>query len=557
MRITITLFLLIPMLAMGQQRGFKSVSINVEGQNIELYKQSHALVIGISKYSNGWPSLPGVKTDVDDVKNALEANDFNVVVARDLNKADMDKAFSDFIAKYGQDANNRLVFYFAGHGHTVKTSYGDKLGYIVPSDAPNPNSNATEFQLKSMEMAQIEIYAKRIQSKHALFLFDACFSGSIFAITRAVPEVINYKTKEPVRQFIASGNEDETVPDKSIFKSQFVNAITTDNADSNKDGYLTGTELGEFLQTSVINYSRSAQHPQYGKIRHPALDKGDFVFPLAKVLASAQATTTSTTTTTSQPQIGTIATIIELGSVELTSEITGDLFLDGNKLASVQANTIIPINKIASGSHTLEVRGTSDTWQGNVYVMKDQTARITATRSNKPTIGVTGTASGAVAAFTVDSRDGTTYKTISLGNQIWLADNMYYGQMSDTWCYDNKKECKERGRLYTWQMAQAACPAGWRLPTRDEVDALVKSLGADEKKAYKELKKIAPSFITITGIRTEKKAFTGNGTYSSFWTSTPGSDGLGWAFTTHGRFNSIKLSEENINGGLSVKCIKD
>ncbi|NIQ03284.1 MAG: peptidase C14, partial [Nitrospinaceae bacterium] len=46
------------------------------------------------------------------------------------------------------------------------------------------------------------------------------------------------------------------------------------------NGYLTGIELGEFLQKQVVNYSNGSQHPQYGKIRNPHLDKGDFVFQM-------------------------------------------------------------------------------------------------------------------------------------------------------------------------------------------------------------------------------------------------------------------------------------
>jgi hypothetical protein len=52
--------------------------------------------------------------------------------------------------------------------------------------------------------------------------------------------------------------------------------------DMNGDGYVTGTELGKFLQETVINYSHGAQHPQYGKIRHPHLDKGDVVFTVTR-----------------------------------------------------------------------------------------------------------------------------------------------------------------------------------------------------------------------------------------------------------------------------------
>jgi hypothetical protein len=92
-----------------------------------------------------------------------------------------------------------------------------------------------------------------------------------------VPEFISYKTANPVRQFITSGSADETVPDESIFRAQFARALQGE-ADSDGDGYVTGTELGEFLQRTVVNYSYNAQHPQYGKIRNPHLDKGDFVF---------------------------------------------------------------------------------------------------------------------------------------------------------------------------------------------------------------------------------------------------------------------------------------
>jgi len=155
--------------------------------------------------------------------------------------------------------------------------YGNDIGYICPINAPDPNKNPSGFQEIAMPMRHIETFAYQIKSKHALFLFDACFSGTIFSTSRAIPEVISYKTKEPVRQFITSGSANETVPDKSIFREQFIRALNGE-ADGNKDGFLTGTELGEFLQSTVVNYSYGAQHPQYGKIRNPNLDKGDFVF---------------------------------------------------------------------------------------------------------------------------------------------------------------------------------------------------------------------------------------------------------------------------------------
>ena len=262
-------------------RGLQRLQINDQsGQKIGTYSGSYALVIGVSDYNNGWPKLPGVQADVDIVVNALRSNGFTVETALNPDAVELPKVFERFINKYGNDSDNRLLFYYAGHGHTLSPSWGGQpIGYIVPKDAPNPNMQEIEFKKAALPMQRIEEYALNINSKHAMFLFDSCFSGSLFSITRAIPEHISYKTLNPVRQFITAGSADETVPDVSIFRQQFISALKGEG-DINKDGFLTGTELGQFLQNKVINYSKGSQHPQYGKIRNPYLDKGDFVFSI-------------------------------------------------------------------------------------------------------------------------------------------------------------------------------------------------------------------------------------------------------------------------------------
>jgi hypothetical protein len=108
-------------------------------------------------------------------------------------------------------------------------------------------------------------------------VFDSCFSGSLFSLVRAVPEDISEKSAFPVRQYITAGSEDETVPDRSIFKRCFLVGLQGD-ADLTKDGYITGSELGLYLSDNVIKYTKRRQHPQYGKINNPDLDRGDFIF---------------------------------------------------------------------------------------------------------------------------------------------------------------------------------------------------------------------------------------------------------------------------------------
>ncbi len=276
-------FLLMPVVNVFalQTRGIQVLIKDAQGKQVGLYKESHALVIGASHYTEGWPKLPGVKEDVQSVNKILEEHGFEVVTVNNPDSEQLNRVYKDFINTYGRKPENRLLLYFAGHGYTKKMSYGSEMGYIVPVDAPNPENDIDGFVNKAMDMQQIEVFAKRIESKHALFLFDSCFSGSLFALSRAIPKSISYKTSWPVRQFITAGSAEETVPDRSTFREQFVAALEGEG-DVNEDGYITGTELGVFLQDTVINYTKESQHPQYGKIRDRNLDKGDFVFALGR-----------------------------------------------------------------------------------------------------------------------------------------------------------------------------------------------------------------------------------------------------------------------------------
>jgi len=269
---------LLPSLIFSQDRALRPVLLQIpSGEQIELYKGSFALVIGVSDYQdNAWADLTSVPKDVNAVSNALQRHGFEVTKVLNPTESELISAIDNFIDNHGYDKDNRLLIYYSGHGHTIERD-DRKFGYLVPVDAPSPIDNEKEFFGRAIKMERIISWAKQIESKHALFLFDSCFSGSVLesrAIT--VPEDISYSTSKPVRQFISAGSANQTVPAVSVFRPTFIRGINGE-ADLDKDGYVTGVELGMYLQKRVPYY-QSGQTPQYGKIREPYLDEGNFVF---------------------------------------------------------------------------------------------------------------------------------------------------------------------------------------------------------------------------------------------------------------------------------------
>jgi len=242
-------------------------------ERVKLYSSSYALVIGNDKYQH-WPKLEEAERDAREVAAELKNHGFEVDLQFNLDAAALSKQLKAFFAKKGQNPESRLLLWFAGHGHTL-----DDEGYLVPVDAV-ANGSSPDFLTTALPMRDFGSLVRLAKSKHVLSVFDSCFSGTIFR-TRAgsIPNAITRKTLMPVRQFITSGDAGQQVRDDGSFRTLFLRALRGQaGADFNKDGYLTGEELGLFLNQEMSRLTGDAQTPNAGKLQDVKYDEGDFVF---------------------------------------------------------------------------------------------------------------------------------------------------------------------------------------------------------------------------------------------------------------------------------------
>ncbi len=250
----------------------------------ELYRDSHALVIGINGYT-AWPKLSHAVRDAQAVRESLvtrfgfRADNVTLLTDADATRANILKALNE---RFGDarrvKRDDRVFVFFAGHGSTRRLPSGREVGYIVPVDA-----GLNDLQADAIAMPQLQEVAEAITAKHALFVIDACYSG--LGLTRggsaaADSNFARTNARRIGRQMMTAGGADQQVADDgpgghSVFTWTLLQALSG-KADLNGDGLITATELAAYIAPAVSAIAH--QTPAFGSL--PGSEGGEFIFEL-------------------------------------------------------------------------------------------------------------------------------------------------------------------------------------------------------------------------------------------------------------------------------------
>lgn len=251
------------------------------------YKESRALVIGIDHYENASP-LSYAVSDARAIREVLindlgfPSSNITCLIDDQATRSNILKSFLRF-TRDDIDLDDRIVVFFAGHGHTRSGNRGE-VGYLVASDS-DPEDFSTYIRWDELTRN-----ADLIRAKHIFFVMDACYGG--LALTRTIhagsTRFLKDMMRRYARQVLTAGKADQVVadsggplPNHSIFTGHLIEGIGGKAATA--QGVITASGLMAYVYQKVANDKNSDQTPHYGfldgdgdfVLRAPVFDKAE------------------------------------------------------------------------------------------------------------------------------------------------------------------------------------------------------------------------------------------------------------------------------------------
>jgi peptidoglycan/xylan/chitin deacetylase (PgdA/CDA1 family)/tetratricopeptide (TPR) repeat protein len=251
----------------------------------KFYRESWAVIVGINDYES-WPKLRYAVNDANGIEEILVAKygfkheNIRKLIDRKATRQNILEILGDeFTDGKKVQREDRVFFFFAGHGATRTMDDGRQLGFIVPVDADKTNYYSTAISMTTLREA-----SDLIPAKHIYFVMDSCYSG--LALTRGTGTFsrdrtyLEEVTRRSARQILTAGGAEQQVADDgpnghSVFTWALLEGLQG-KADLDGNGVITASELGAYISPIVSQFAR--QTPTVGNF--VGSEGGEFIFEL-------------------------------------------------------------------------------------------------------------------------------------------------------------------------------------------------------------------------------------------------------------------------------------
>ena len=254
-----------------------------------LYEQSWAVIVGINDYGGQFTHLANARNDAQAIADLLqntygfEDDHVFLLLGEDATRNAILEWLRDKLPEKA-GPNDRVIFFFAGHGTTRESGRGHRRGYLIPYGARR--GRYSDY----VDMSELHDACGWIPAKHIFLILDCCFSGVAAVASRAEPSAPPHEinefylkriTQRPAWQILTAGDTDDLAADSGIRPghSAFTSALLAGlegMADQNNDGLITASELANHIKPEVTGETEGRQSPFFNYLRGSG--QGDFVF---------------------------------------------------------------------------------------------------------------------------------------------------------------------------------------------------------------------------------------------------------------------------------------
>ncbi|HYW46686.1 MAG TPA: polysaccharide deacetylase family protein [Bryobacteraceae bacterium] len=277
----------------AQPAGTETAAAPAPDAKPSFYRESWAVIIGINDYEN-WPKLRYAVNDANGIEEVLTTKfgfkheNVRKMLNGEATRQRIMQVLGDELSDGKKvQREDRVFFFFAGHGATRTLEDGRQIGFIVPVDASQSNYYSTAISMNSLREASDLIPAKHIYS-----VMDSCYSG--LALTRGSGSFsrdrsyLEEVTRRAARQILTAGGADQEVADDgpnghSVFTWALLQGLDG-RADLDGNGFITASELGAYVSPVVSSFAK--QTPAVGNL--VGSEGGEFVFELQPQLLTSR-----------------------------------------------------------------------------------------------------------------------------------------------------------------------------------------------------------------------------------------------------------------------------